>query len=169
MKEFMALMFQPKVGSVLMCSFEGFVEPEMVKRRPVVVIARNKGNCRLVTVVPLSTTEPDFEEAYHYQLPTNPVPAYAAKRCWAKCDMVATVSIERMDRLKNNKRERVVPVIADRDLKAIRLGVVNALQLRNTIVANNAAHAVIEAAEAISNAEAPRAVEATVITPKETE
>lgn len=116
-----------------MCDFEGFVEPEMVKRRPVVVIARNKANSRLVTVVPLSTTEPDVMETHHYHLPVNPVPAYKTKKCCAKCDMIATVSIDRMDRLKDGW-DRVVPMISDSDLSAIRLCVVNALQLQNIIL-----------------------------------
>ena len=129
----MALSFQPKVGGVLLCDFEGFVTPEMVKKRPVVVIARNRANKQLVTVVPLSTTEPEVMETHHYQLPKNPVPAYRTKKCWAKCDMVATVSIARMDRLKDGWN-RVVPEVSAVDLNAIRTCVVNALQLKNVIL-----------------------------------
>lgn len=129
----MALAFQPKVGGVLMCDFDGFVEPEIVKKRPVVVIARNRANSKLVTVVPLSTTEPDVMEAHHYELPKNPVPAYKTRKCWAKCDLLATVSIDRLDRLKDGWN-RVVPEVTAADLKAIRLCVVNALQLQNTIL-----------------------------------
>lgn len=116
-----------------MCDFDGFIEPEMVKKRPVVVIARNRTNSKLVTVVPLSTTEPEVMEPHHYQLPKNPVPAYKTRKCWAKCDMVATVSIERMDRLKDGWN-RVVPEVTVADLNAIRVCVVNALQLQNTIL-----------------------------------
>lgn len=54
----MALKFQPKEKTVVMCDFSGFKEPEMVKVRPVVVLAKHKHNARLVTIVPLSTTEP---------------------------------------------------------------------------------------------------------------
>lgn len=125
----MSLLFQPQVGAVLMCSFDGFVEPEMVKRRPVVVIARNRGNNKLVTIVPLSTTEPDEMADHHYKLPINPVPASQGKTCWAKCDMMTTVSIDRMDRLKD-KGVRVIPKVTARDLQEIRLGVVNALDLK---------------------------------------
>lgn len=118
-----------------MCDFEGFIEPEMVKKRPVVVIARSRTNSKLVTVVPLSTTEPDEMAAHHYQLPRNPVPASKGKKCWAKCDMVATLSIMRMDRLKDGW-DRVVPEVSNADLQAIRLCVVDALQLQNTILAS---------------------------------
>lgn len=130
----MGLSFQPKVGSVLMCDFVGFVEPEMVKRRPVVVIARNRANSKLVTVVPLSTSEPEVMKAHHYRLPVNPVPANQGATCWAKCDMIITVSLARLDRLKKGW-ERCVPMISDADLNAIRQCVVNSLQLQNTILA----------------------------------
>jgi uncharacterized protein YifN (PemK superfamily) len=129
----MALSFQPKVGNVLMCDFEGYVAPEMIKKRPVVVIARNRANNQLVTVVPLSTTAPEVMETHHYRLPLNPVPAHKGETCWAKCDMLATVSITRMDRMKDGWN-RVVPIISAVDLNAIRLCVVNALQLKSTIV-----------------------------------
>ena len=116
-----------------MCDFAGFVEPEIVKKRPVVVIARNRANKHLVTVVPLSTTEPEVMENHHFRLPRNPVPAHKGKTCWAKCDLVATVSLERLDRLKDGWN-RVVPGVSDADLRAIRLCVVNALQLQNTVL-----------------------------------
>ncbi|MES2126875.1 MAG: type II toxin-antitoxin system PemK/MazF family toxin [Pseudomonadota bacterium] len=128
----MALSFQPKVRAVVMCDFAGNIEPEMVKRRPVVVIARNRTNSKLVTIVPLSTTEPNVMAKHHYELPINPVPAQKGRKCWAKCDMVATVSLERMDRLKDGWN-RVVPEVTATDLNAIRLGVVNALQLKGTV------------------------------------
>jgi uncharacterized protein YifN (PemK superfamily) len=37
----MPLKFQPKIGSVVMCDFEGYVVPEMIKVRPVVVLAKH--------------------------------------------------------------------------------------------------------------------------------
>ncbi len=47
----------PQVGSTLICNYgTGFVAPEMVKRRPVVVISRLRRRADLCTVVPLSTT-----------------------------------------------------------------------------------------------------------------
>lgn len=152
-KAAMSLLFQPKVGSVLMCSFDGFVEPEMIKQRPVVVIARNRGNNQLVTIVPLSTTPPDEMQPHHYKLPFNPVPASKGVNCWAKCDLVATLSIARMDRLKD-RHVRVIPHIAQADLDAIRLGVVNAMQLQNVILAGQAkvAFAAVAAAAAVANA-----------------
>lgn len=149
----MALQFQPKVGSVVMCSFEGFVQPEMVKKRPVVVVARNRGNNQLVTVVPLSTTAPDVLESHHHPLPFNPVPAYKGTKCWAKCDMIATVSLARMDRLKAGN-VRVIPQISEPDLAAIRRCVVHALQLQNVILGAKATGAAIATAAVVAVAAA---------------
>jgi uncharacterized protein YifN (PemK superfamily) len=70
----MALLYQPRPGEVVMCDFHGYVVPEMVKRRPVVVLARNRQNRQLVTVVPLSTTRPDPLGAQHHQLAQSPLP-----------------------------------------------------------------------------------------------
>jgi len=50
----MGLKFQPKPRMVLICDFRGFEPPEMVKRRPVVVVASNPDRDQMVTVVPLS-------------------------------------------------------------------------------------------------------------------
>ncbi len=113
-----------------MCDFSGYVVPEMVKVRPVVVLARNRKNRQLVTVVPLSTTAPTALEDYHHELAANPLPGKAAVKCWAKCDMVATVSLSRLDRVKGPKRQYVVPILPAAEFDAIRLGVANALGLR---------------------------------------
>ena len=90
----MAMLYQPRPGNVVMCDYRGFVVPEMVKVRPVVVIARNRRNRRLVTVVPLSTTEPNSLEDHHHALANNPLPGREAISCWAKCDMLTTVSLD---------------------------------------------------------------------------
>lgn len=64
----MALTFHPKPGMALMCDFNtGFVAPEMIKKRPVVVVSpRPRRSNQLCTIVPLSTTRPDPVEPYHH-------------------------------------------------------------------------------------------------------
>lgn len=129
----MALKFQPQVGTVLMCDFAGSVDPEMVKVRPVVILARNRTNKDLVTVVPLSTTKPFALQDCHYELPLNPLPGKQTTTCWAKCDMISTVSIARLDRVKTRTvkgREYVTPKLSDADFEAIRQAVVAALSLQ---------------------------------------
>lgn len=84
----MALTFHPKPGVVLVCDFAGYVAPEMIKRRPVVVVSpAHLRRPNLLAVVPLSTTPPDPIAPYHYRLSGNPVPGSDATEVWAKCDM----------------------------------------------------------------------------------
>ncbi|PVM84219.1 type II toxin-antitoxin system PemK/MazF family toxin [Caulobacter endophyticus] len=123
----MALLYQPRPGEVVMCDFQGYVAPEMIKRRPVVVLARNRRNRQLVTVVPLSTTAPNPLEAYHHQLAQSPLPNAQGIACWAKCDMVATVSLARLDRCKAGRGKYVAPMLPTPDLASIRAGVAIAL------------------------------------------
>jgi uncharacterized protein YifN (PemK superfamily) len=113
-----------------MCDFAGYVVPEMVKIRPIVVLARNRKNRHLVTVVPLSTTQPTALEDYHHELSANPLPGKAGVTCWAKCDMVATVSLARLDRYKVGKGQYAVPSLPAADFDAVRLGVANVLGLK---------------------------------------
>ena len=95
----MAIRFHPTVGTVLICDFSGLKEPEMVKRRPVVVISpRLRDREGLCAVVPLSTTQPNAIKPYHHRVhfeQTMPEP-YTASYMWAKCDMVYTFSWRRL-------------------------------------------------------------------------
>lgn len=95
----MAIQFYPQPGSVLVCDFAGFIAPEMIKRRPVVVIGprlRNRGN--LVNIVPLSTVRPDDVCQHHHKLTIDPpLPApYNEPFHWVKADMIYTVAFERL-------------------------------------------------------------------------
>jgi len=125
----MPLNFQPRPGTVVMCDFVGYVVPEMVKVRPVVVVARNRKNRQLVTVVPLSTTAPDKLEDHHHELSANPLPGKGHVTCWAKCDMIATVSLSRLDRYKTAHRTYETPKLPDADFQAIRRAIASALGL----------------------------------------
>jgi mRNA interferase MazF len=95
----MPLRVHPEQGTILICDFRGFVAPEMIKRRPVVVISpRLRRRQRLCTVIPLSTTAPNPVETYHHKLHVDPVlpRPYNAKFHWVKADMVYTVSFDRL-------------------------------------------------------------------------
>jgi mRNA interferase MazF len=111
----MALMYYPKIGEVLLCDFHGFVVPEMVKRRPVVVIVpRLPGRGDLVTIVPLSTTTPDPVRAYHVRLNlAQPLPhPFSAPEMWAKCDMVIPIARTRLDRFKDVSAQQLAGIRA---------------------------------------------------------
>ena len=88
---------------------------------------------KLCTVVPLSTAVPDPVEQFHHRMNPRSVPAeLGTQESWAKCDMLYTVSLDRLDRVTVNRGGRrvfVAPRVVDEDLSAIRQGVVNALGL----------------------------------------
>ena len=133
----MPFYFYPRPGKLLICNFDtGFKPPEMVKKRPVVVISpRFRRKHPLCTVVPLSTTVPDPLEPYHHRMNPQSLPGYLAKsETWAKCDMLATVSLERFDRVligrnADGRRIYVAESVTADDLDAIRRCVAIALGL----------------------------------------
>lgn len=128
----MAINEHPAPGIILMCDYgSGFIVPEMVKRRPVVVISpKITARAGLCTVVPLSTTAPDPIMQYTCQidLPSQ-LPDWLDKEdVWVKADMVAAVSLSRLDFIrlaKNNqgKREYCFTPISLENLKKIRRAV----------------------------------------------
>ena len=117
----MAITFHPKAGMVLICDFRGAVPPEMSKIRPIVVVSPNHPRrAGLVTVVPLSATAPDPIRSFHYRLTRAPLPTGpAAVR--AKCDLVTSVSIARLDRARIGRGEYLVGHVDDQELRQIRL------------------------------------------------
>lgn len=128
----MALPFHPRTGTLWMCDFNtGFQPPEMVKRRPVVVISpyprrRTTGLC---TIVPLSTTDPIPVEPFHHLMDPRSLPDRLAQDdTWAKCDMLYTVSLNRLSRATNRRQPMNFRVL-DADLDAIRACVKIALGL----------------------------------------
>lgn len=99
----------------------------MVKTRPVVVLRQHKRNRYLVTVVPLSTTELTYLEDFHYELERSPLPgAPIQTRVWAKCDMIYTVSLTRLDRYRLGRKYFDLS-INPAQFAAIREGVQKAL------------------------------------------
>lgn len=133
----MALQHHPEPGTILICDFHGFRSPEMLKRRPVVVISpRLRQRYKLCTVVPLSTTPPIPPAAYHYRLHTSPpLPEpYSEAHHWVKADMVYTVSFDRLSlpfagKDAQGKRQYDERVIDRADLRAIQACVLHGLGL----------------------------------------
>ena len=123
-------------GTLLLCDYSlgGFVEPEMVKRRPAVVISpRLPHRDGLCAVVPLSTMEPDRKLDYIVEMVLDPpLPApFDLRRMWAKCDMVATVGFGRLDLFRDGRgpegkrkylTRRVSPEVLDDLRAAVRRG-----------------------------------------------
>ena len=128
----MPLMYYPKLGEILLCDFSGFVVPEMVKRRPVVVIVpRLRGRGDIVTIVPLSTSAPATPMPYHVQIKLAqalPHP-FSSPEMWAKCDMATPIARFRLDRFKiggdrrEGKRKFVSGEVSAQQLADIRTAV----------------------------------------------
>ncbi|PHM60929.1 type II toxin-antitoxin system PemK/MazF family toxin [Xenorhabdus ishibashii] len=132
----MGLRYQPRVGSVLMCDFKGLIVPEIVKIRPIIVIARNRQNSKLVTVVPISTTEPIPALSHHHELLENPIPGKEYVRCWAKCDMITTVSTGRLDKIKARTWEGrcyIEPQLSDNEVRLIKNAVLHGIGMSHLV------------------------------------
>jgi uncharacterized protein YifN (PemK superfamily) len=123
----MSLPFNPVIGTIVVCDFSGFIVPEMVKRRPAIVVSpRLRGRVNLCTIVPLSTTPPAKAQNYHYLLelsPPLPKP-FNTEACWVKGDMLYTVSYDRLnlphERSVTGERIHINRVVSAEDLLNIR-------------------------------------------------
>ena len=101
----MVLGFHPNAGDIVICDYStGFKPPEMVKVRPVVVISPRRRGGQLVTIVPISSAAPSSVEPWHYLLPEGAYPP-ARGPVWVKADMVATVALARLDRVKMRRAD----------------------------------------------------------------
>jgi mRNA interferase MazF len=103
-----AINFHPEPGTILMCDFtSGFKEPEMVKKRPIVVISPNrKRYSGLCTVLAISSVPPEPIENWHYQIPKTSMPQikmFEAKDSWIKGDMIYRVAFDRLELIKIGK------------------------------------------------------------------
>jgi uncharacterized protein YifN (PemK superfamily) len=135
----MAINEHPSTGTILICDFSrGFVIPEMVKRRPVVVVSpKISHRPKLCTVVPLSTEPPQFKMPYHYDMgaidPALPAPWHEGPN-WIKGDMVYSVSFDRLDLIrlgkdKSGKRMYRYDTVSGEQLRQIRVCILSALGL----------------------------------------
>lgn len=146
----MAMRYQVGPGTVLLCDYSlgGFRAPEMIKRRPAVVISpRLPHRDGLCTVIPLSGTPPAQDVNYVVKLELEkPLPQPFEHRIWwAKCDMIATVGFERLDlfrtgRDQTGKRKYIHPVLSKSDMDRIARGVLEALGLSHLTFPDEDAH-----------------------------
>jgi|TARA_R110002051_G_scaffold314276_1_gene391171 mRNA interferase MazF len=94
------VVIHPAPGTIVRVDLnEGFRAPEMVKRRPCIVLSPHiKGRDRLCAIVPLSTLAPTTVHPHHMQVsfdPTLPAP-YDSPHMWVKGDIVLTVAFHRL-------------------------------------------------------------------------
>lgn len=131
----MSLKYHPEAGAVLICDFRGFIDPEINKKRPVIVVSpRSRAGNRLCAVVPISTTQPQRRMPWHleYQF-TDPLPEpYSQLNVWIKADLIYTVSFDRLSvpvRGKNADGTRCYEShsVGPGTLSAVRTAIQNAL------------------------------------------
>lgn len=125
------IQFHPKKGTILICDFAGNSVPEIVKKRPVVVI-RDALPYRtgLVTIVPLSSTAPKHPVPYVVKLSHNYL-SQDNSPMYAKCDLICSVSFKRLDRIKIGKRKYATPQMYPDDFENVIKGIKNALGFFN--------------------------------------
>ena len=120
----MALRYPVSAGTILLCDYNtGFREPEMVKRRPVIVMTpRLPYRDGLCSVIPLSQSGPKRDIQYQCKIAlTTPLPdPFPYSIFWAKADMLATVSFQRLDlfrtaRDQTGKRKYIHPKLGNAD------------------------------------------------------
>jgi uncharacterized protein YifN (PemK superfamily) len=101
----------PKAAEVYMCDFprrdakhmdEDVFQGEMVKARLVVVVNKKlAGRDALVNIVPISMTSPRIRCPWHVLIPNSCLPSLVVKSSaearYAKCDMICTVALERVN------------------------------------------------------------------------
>ena len=135
----MTIIFHPKRGTILECDFKGFIQPEMIKRRTVVVLSPQIGDRPgLCTVVALSLTKPKVIQKYHLEIffdPELPYP-YASPSKWLKGDMIYSVSVARLDLLfkgkdRNGKRIYDIRVLGDEVMRKVEACVLNGLGIED--------------------------------------
>ncbi len=90
----------PQPGTIVRVDLsDGFKPPEMVKRRPAIVLSPQiRGRPLLCTIVPLSTSEPRVPQEHHLKLSfAKPLPRpYDEPSMWVKGDIVLTVALHRL-------------------------------------------------------------------------
>ena len=107
------------------CDYKGFIVPEIIKKRPVVVIEKNRQNSKLVTVVPLSMTAPLPLQDYHVEMEIEFCSLHlGGEQSWVKCDLINTVSLNRLNLVKDkNTGERHAPNVGESFLQMIKSAV----------------------------------------------
>ncbi len=138
----MAIHYSPKAGSILLCDFDGYKIPEIVKRRPVIVVSpQDVHQTCLCTIVPISTTPPRPVRPYHYKIENLPPldRHFTASTAWVKCDLVYTVSYERLFMFhdgKNASGKRLYKQIevTPEQLKQIRVCILKSIGLTSILI-----------------------------------
>lgn len=131
----MPIKFPPKVGQMFVCDFSGSIAPEINKKRPVIIVSpRLPHRPDLATIVPVSTTQPQRDAPFIYQLTKNYHPAESDDLpCWAKADLLMSVSYARLSAFKSGRGRRnyVYPTISQEDMRGVRAAILAGLRFEH--------------------------------------
>jgi uncharacterized protein YifN (PemK superfamily) len=133
----MSIEFHPPRGSIVTVDYgKGFKNPEMDKTRLAVVLSPEiKARVKLVTVVPLSLTEPETILPFHKQIEIPfELPKWGNQPRWIKGDMVNAVgfhrvSLLRFDKDQQGKRVYQTAVLDDELFKIVKRCVLHGMGL----------------------------------------
>ena len=119
------IQFFPRMGQVFVGDFSDLNAPEINKVRPVIVVSpRLPLRSELVAVVPISLTEPKHQLPFCFRLSRNYHPLEPdGLPCWAKGDIVMTVSTRRLNGFKIGRRKWEIPNLSAADLEGVRKAV----------------------------------------------
>lgn len=103
----MTVVRHPQPGTIVRVDLnDGFRPPEMVKRRPCIVLSPPiPSRLQLCSIVPLSTSPPRPILGHHMEIelgPPLPHP-YDSPRMWVKGDIVLTVAFHRLRLLSSGR------------------------------------------------------------------
>ena len=108
----------------------------MVKIRPVIVLSpKLPYRSEIVTIVPVSLTEPRHELPFVVKLSKNYHPEEEdGLDCWAKCDMVTNLALHRLKSFKIDRRKYYTPQLTGEDLSAVKEGVIHGLGMKSLLL-----------------------------------
>ncbi|WP_079230406.1 type II toxin-antitoxin system PemK/MazF family toxin [Pseudomonas putida] len=143
----MAIRFEPKVGQILECNYGDYrscneeiaaafhydfrLKPEMVKNRLVIVI-NGKIDSNACIVVPLSTTKDSgkLSRGWHVELSSDLItelPYFKQQTRWAKADLVAQVSRERLFKPRQVGRGCLDQILAREVVERVQLAIIKVM------------------------------------------
>lgn len=117
----MAIQHRPKTGEILECNFgqhvdegngtltsvhfDGHINPEMIKRRLVLVINGKLSNSCVVIPISSKMNPKGIREGWHIEIESSLIPVTQrldVRRRWIKADTIQNVSNKRLFRIRDN-------------------------------------------------------------------
>ena len=113
--------YAPTPGRVVMCDFSYLRKPEMQKERRVIVVGRSQHSPGRCIVVPVSMTPATTPHPQHHEFAPGAYPFFhRTDPCWATCDHIYTVALDRLWVVNIGRRPNPGASISAGDLAAIR-------------------------------------------------